>query len=703
MDLHHILITGGNGMIGNNIMVGYKPNSSLLDITNTNSIINYINSINKPSCILHLASLNLRDCEKNLLKAIDVNINGTINMLNTAKQLDIPFVFLSSGAVFSSNNNNECFTENYKTKPNSVYGKTKDTAEKIVLTYEKSIIIRTGWLFGGQQKNHNKFVENSINNLILNKCVYGSNDFYGSPTFVIDLIEKMNYLILNSKYGIYHIINSGFANGYDIAIEIAKILNKPLDLVNSVQSTSVPNASLDRSKSECLNSIIFNDMRNWKTALKEYVNLYLNNIQNYGNKTIIPKILKETDNYKTRIFCRLCNNSDLKVVYKLKDTPPANHFVENLKYQESFPLTLSKCNNCNHFQLLEILNPSSLYSNYLYFSSVSNTMVNHLKENIKFFINQYNINYSDNILEIGANDGVCIKELLNLGYNNIIGVDPASNINKLHNLPIICDFFNSDIIKNSMIQNKKFKLIFAFHCLAHIEDIKNVFETVNSLLTDDGIFIFEVGYFNDIINNNNFDVIYHEHIDYHTCNAMDNFTKINNMCLFDVSHNNIQSGSIQFYICKNNNFKKQINTNVELFKKNELNDNIFNIVKLDYWKSNIINSINEINYFMISLVNNGKKIAGYGASAKSTTFLHQCNLTSYTINYIIDDNIYKQNLFTPGTHIPIKSKDYLLNNLVDYIIILSWNFSDDLINQLIPYINTNHTRIIIPFPKFKIL
>jgi SAM-dependent methyltransferase len=580
--------------------------------------------------------------------------------------------------------------------PNSIYGYTKNSSELIIKTYEKSIIIRTGWLFGGIQKTHNKFVELVINNLLSNTKIKGSNDFFGSPTYTYDLIEKMKDLISNNKFGIHHIVNSGFANGYDIALEIAKILQKPYDLIENVVAKDVPNASLNRSKSECLTTIYKeNILRNWKKALNEYINKYLT------KHNLIMKV-KSKKYWTTRDTCRLCDSYDLYVFFILESTPPANHFMTSEIIQDIIPLSLSKCQNCNHIQLIEKIEPSYLYSNYLYLSSISDTMVTHLKKSVNRFVNIFKIKKTDHILEIGANEGICVKELLDNGFDNVIGIDPASNINKLHKLPIICDYFGSNIIHNNKIKNKKFKLIYSFHCCAHIENIQDVFHTIYKLLDEGGICIIEVGYFNEIFKQSNFDVIYHEHIDYHTCYVMNNFLKTKNMLLFDVVKiNNIQSGSIQFYICKDNPYRRDISDNIDVFIKEEMSNKIFDINSLLYWKINIIKSVNEFNDIIIGLVNRGKKIGGYGASAKSTTFLYQCKMNNYLIKYIIDDNHLKQHKYTPGLHIPIKSREYICIEPLDYIIILSWNFTDDIVKIIKSY--TCNIRIIIPFPKFQII
>lgn len=696
----NILITGGSGMIGSNIHFGYKPTSKEMDITNINSIENYISNINEISCIIHLAAINLRDSENNHCKSIDLNINGTINMLSIAMKLDIPFVLVSTGAVFSSNNTNSKFDENFETTPNCMYGYTKSSSEKIALLYNKTIIIRSGWLFGGNQRTHYKFVENVINNLIMNTEIKASNDFFGSPTYVVDLIEQMKNIIINLKYGIHHVVNSGIASGYDIAMEIANILNKDYSLINSVTSDLVPNAGPQRSKSEILETIYQdNQLRLWKNALQDYVNAYLKQKGYDTNKTINSLKIKNR-HWTNRGKCRLCNSVNINVFFNLEPTPPANHFVNTPTIQEKIPLDICICNDCKHIQLVQIVDPIYQYSNYIYVSSTSNTMIEHLKQNVIYFTEYLNLSKNDNILEIGANDGVCVKHLLDNGFYNIVGVDPADNINKRHQLPIICDFFGSNIL--DLLKNKynSFKLIYAFHCCAHIENIQDVFNTVYELLDDNGTFIMEVGYFYEIYKNNSFDTIYHEHIDYHTSKAIQQFSLKYNLVLYNIRETKIQGGSIQFFFSKNMSINVE-DTVFDTLKKEEIIQ-LHSLQVLNKFKINVLRCGKDINYLLNSLVTYGKKIAGYGASAKSTTFLHQFKLSNKLFEFIIDDNIFKQNLYSPGLHIPIKSFEILDVEKIDYIIILSWNFVNEIIQKLEPY-RQNGLRIIVPFPEIKII
>jgi len=696
--LHNCLISGGNGMIGKNIDFGIKPSSNEMDITNKQSIQDFVSKLNNITCIIHLAAINIRESEDNPYKSIDININGTIEMLNIAMKFDIPFVFVSTGAVFSSKYENDVFYEDSEQNPNCIYGQTKASSEKIALLYKKTILIRTGWLFGGHQKNHYKFVENTINNLLTNTYVNASNNFFGSPTFVKDFIEKMKFLIINLKYGIHHVVNSGSGSGYDIALEICNNLCISETLINSIPSNQIPNSGPMRSSSEILDTNYdCNKMRSWKEALKEYIELYVHQ----KNINIKPSLINRTSkNWSNRTTCRFCNSNRLYVFFNLESTPPANHFLKTPLKQEYIPLDICICNNCYHIQLKQIVCPEYQYSNYLYVSSTSKTMSHHLENSVIEFTQLLNLSNDDNILEIGANDGACIRHLLNNGFNNVIGVDPAKNINSLHSLPIICDFFGSNIVSKLHNKINNFKLIYAFHCCAHIEDIQDVFKTIYTLLDNNGSFIMEVGYFYEVFKNKLFDVIYHEHIDYHTTTAIQSFGFKQNLLLYKVKENNIQGGSIQFYFTKNMNM--QIDDSVNNFIQKESEFNLFNIDKLNSWKNLIIQNGKDINYIIGSLIRHNKVIIGYGAPAKLTTFMHQYKLTSSTIKYIIDDNILKHNLYTPGLHIKIKPISIFQTERIDYVIIFSWNFADEIIKKLEPY-RQNGLRLIIPFPEIKII
>jgi len=408
--------------------------------------------------------------------------------------------------------------------------------------------------------------------------------------------------------------------------------------------------------------------------------------------------MDENKLWSNRSKCRLCNSSSLQNILKLTPTPPANNYVNEPVTQSTIPLDLSICGDCMHIQLKQIVKPEHLYSNYIYVSCASKVMEDHLVDGINHIIKENNIERHSNILEIGANDGTCIKHLICNGYTNVVGVDPAANLHKTHNLPIICDFFGSSI--KSKIGYRSFKLIYAFHCCPHIEDIQDVFTTIYELLEDDGIFVMEVGYFYEVFKKKLFDTIYHEHIDYHTCTVLQRFAKIKNLNLYDIGENNIQGGSIRFFFSKD--LSRPVTQNVMNSIQKESSIQLFNIVNLRNWQRNITLCKQDILCLFNGIKSSGKKIAGYGASAKSTTFLYHYGLCKDSIEFIIDDSVLKHNLYTPGLNIPIKPISILDNEHIDYIIILSWNFTTNIIENLKKY-RSSGLRIIIPFPEITIV
>ena len=696
VDLDNAIITGGSGMVGLNIPFGIKPSSLELNVTNAIQINEYFDTHKGASCIIHLVALNLRDSEKDPSKAIDININGTTNMVNIAKKLNIPFIVISSGAVFSSFNSNMKFSETDLPSPNCIYGSTKHAAEKIALTYDKTLLIRTGWLFGGNQKSHYKFVEHAVNNIITNNSVICCNDFYGSTTYVVDLINRMKELIVSNTVGIHHIVNEGISTGAEVGEYIASLLHKPVSLIDKRPFSDVPNSGPRRSSTEILTTNSPTKLRDWKLALAEYIAV----IQAKHSATEITIVTEETlvKQWSKRDKCRLCTSTNLIDFFNLKPTPPANHFVKEPTKQELIPLDLALCKICHHIQLREIVDPAFLYSNYFYVSSTSGVMTRHLKESVLHFTKE--LSKDANILEIGANDGVCIKELLENGFVNVLGVDPASNIHSRHTLPILCDFFGSKSKDKILSKYANFKLIYAFHCMAHIEDIQDVFKTIYELLENDGVFIMEVGYFYEVFRTKQFDVIYHEHIDYHTCTAIDTFGRNNGLYLYNIQENSIQGGSIQFHFAKNK--ETVVQDSVKRAIQKEADIELFSNPILNKWQFSIEKICTDMNCIINSFVNSGKTIAAYGASAKSTTFLHQLRISRNTIKYIVDDNIYKQNFYSPGLHIPVKSSEALSLDRVDYIIILSCNFAEEIVARLDVHRKAG-LRIIIPFPEIRII
>jgi methylation protein EvaC len=401
--------------------------------------------------------------------------------------------------------------------------------------------------------------------------------------------------------------------------------------------------------------------------------------------------------------CSFCHSEKLDEILKFGDVALAGAFLKKsqIQYEKKYPLTLLFCNSCNAVQVKERIDPSTLFNNYFYFSSAIDTLNNHFSEyalEIKEIINT-----DSQILEIGCNDGVLLKPLYKVGFKNLFGIDPAQNVISKINIPVtlINDFFSYQVSNKIKEEYGPFKLILANNVFAHINNINDLTEGIYNLLDDDGIFIFEVHYLHSLLDNFQFDFIYHEHIYYYSILALKNHFNKNKMEIFDIKKIKTHSGSVRVYVSKKNNVKFKIKPEVskiineELSLKYNSSDTFINYFK------DIIFYCKKLNKKLISLKKSNKVIYGYGASGRANTILQLSNIDNKLLDCIIDDNPEKHNYLTPGTHIPIKSRHFIKTNKPDYILVLAWSFYKEIKMRNIDYFNSGG-MFIIPFPNLYI-
>ena len=410
-------------------------------------------------------------------------------------------------------------------------------------------------------------------------------------------------------------------------------------------------------------------------------------------------------NHHLRTSCRQCDSSDLILAIKLKETPLANAFINKSKVKEKqslYPLNVYFCNECKHLQLLDVIDPEYLYKNYLYVSGTSNVFVNHFQK----YFQCIKENYFKNglIIDIGSNDGTLLEFFKEDGYK-VLGIEPAKKIateaiNK--GIPTFIDFFNNDLSKRILTSHGSASVITANNVFAHIDNPKSFLKGIKNLIKDaKGIFIIEVSYLLDVIKDNLFDTIYHEHLDYHSIISLNKFFNKNGFEIFNIDHVDSHGGSVRIFTqLKDGQFN--IDNSVKEFLIKEIE---FGLDKIDTYLnfSEKINNIGrELKTLLESLKSNGKKIVGYGAPAKATTLMYHFDIGPEIISYIIDDSKWKQELYTPGMHIPIVSKNYLKEKKPDYILILAWNFASSIIKNNSDFHNKGG-KFIIPLPRLEVI
>ena len=374
--------------------------------------------------------------------------------------------------------------------------------------------------------------------------------------------------------------------------------------------------------------------------------------------------------------CRSCGNINLKRVVSLGYQPLANNLLNKKEEEcELYPLELNYCSKCFNCQLSIAVDPKKMFSNYLYTSSTSLSFRNHFVEASKNYIKQLKLKPKKSyIIDIGSNDGVALKPFKDLGFNKILGIEPAKNLAKLANNNKIKTFNGFLEIKNLKNIRKNADLILASNVFAHSDKLKEMAECMLKLLSKNGTIVIEVQYLLNTLQDLTFDNIYHEHYNYWSLTSLVNFFNQFDSTIFKAEKINTHGGSIRIYIKKGK--KIMIENNVKTFLKEEVDYGIKEfktyqkfgdkIIKL---KENVINNMNKLKV-------KNKKIIGYGAPAKASTALNFFGISNQ-IDFIIEDNKLKHNKFIPGVKIQIKDKKNVKDKNSS-ILVLAWNFFEDI-------------------------
>ena len=373
--------------------------------------------------------------------------------------------------------------------------------------------------------------------------------------------------------------------------------------------------------------------------------------------------------------CRSCGNNKLRRVVSLGYQPLANNLLKKKDEKCAlYPLEMNYCDKCHNCQLSVAVDPKKIFSNYLYTSSTSSSFRGHFIAAAKNYIKKFKLKPNKSyIIDIGSNDGVALKPFKDLGFKNILGVEPAKNLAKLANKNKIKTYNGFLEKKNLKNIKKNADLILASNVFAHSDNLKEMAECMIQLLSKKGIIIIEVQYLMDTLKDLTFDNIYHEHYNYWSLTSLMNFFKQFQVKIIRAEKINTHGGSIRIYISKNKNKKSEKNVKDLLIKEEKFGIKDFRTYqnfgeKVYKISENVIKNLN-------NLKKKNKSIVGYGAPAKATTALNFFGL-SKKIDFIVEDNNLKHNKFVPGVNIPIYKKNKITKK--NTILVLAWNFFDEI-------------------------
>ncbi len=380
-------------------------------------------------------------------------------------------------------------------------------------------------------------------------------------------------------------------------------------------------------------------------------------------------------NFFSLKICRCCGNRKIKKIIDLGNQPLANNLKSNpYKKDEFFPLKINYCPKCHNCQLSICVNPKKLFNRYLYLSSVSKTLKTHFTNAAKKYIKYFNLKKTSLIIDIGSNDGIGLIPFKDMGYKNVIGIEPAKNLAKLSNskgIKTLNDYLDEKVIFKI---RRKADLVLASNVFAHSHDLKDMAKNMLNLLKQDGTVIIEVQYILDMIKSNTFDNIYHEHFNYWSLTSINFLFNSLNSFIYRVERIDTHGGSIRIFITKNK--KKKIQRNVFKLLNTEKKFGLYKISTYKNFASQIQNSKKKFKKKFGKIFRKNGKIIFFGAPAKATTMLNYYGVSNQA-QCIIEDNILKINKFLPGVNIPIYSKDKIKSKS-NLVVVLAWNFFEEI-------------------------
>lgn len=404
-------------------------------------------------------------------------------------------------------------------------------------------------------------------------------------------------------------------------------------------------------------------------------------------------------------ICRSCGADQGVNILDLGIQPLANNFLKpgDLNSQEpKFPLGLAVCKNCWLMQITALVPPVELFSEYLYFSSFSDTMLRHAREAVGRYIKEFSLGPDSFAIEIASNDGYLLQNFISTGIP-CLGVEPAANIAKVareKGIDTVVEFFGESCAKTLAAKKRNADLILGNNVFAHAPEINDFVAGLKYLLNPQGRIVLESAYGMDMVDHIEFDTIYHEHVFYFSLTSLIPLFKRHGLDIFRAEHLSIHGGSLRFFAAHAGAFP--VEDSVVAILEDEARRGVTSLEYYGKFSQRVTALKKSLCDLLVSLKREGKSIAAYGASAKGTTLLNYLGIGNDILDFVADRSTYKQGLITPGTHIPVVAADQLAARKPDYALLLTWNFADEILKQQEEY-RRRGGRFIIPVPDVRIV
>ena len=417
-----------------------------------------------------------------------------------------------------------------------------------------------------------------------------------------------------------------------------------------------------------------------------------------------PEIISE--HFSSRHWCRLCNSKALELALPIAPSPIADAYIPASRLgipQELYPLDLYLCKDCGHIQNIDIVNPELLFRDYLYTTSSSSGLVAHFKKYAADIVVGFAVEPGSLIVEIGSNDGSLLRSFKEYGLQ-VLGIDPALTIAEratASGIETLPDFFTASLASKIREERGHATIIAANNVFAHSDNLADIVRGVRNLLADDGVFVFEVSYLVDIVDEYLFDTVYHEHLSYHSIGPLDLFLERLGMQLFDVQRISSKGGSIRGFAQRSPIGKRTKQAAIGQMIEAERQRGFYQIGLYQAYSKRISERRDALNHFLEERLCEGKLIWGYGASTTATTLIWDFCLTR-KLGCILDDNPAKHGLYSPASHIPVIPSEEIYIRRPDYIVILAWQYATPIIQRHQKYLEEGGC-FVVPLPELHII
>lgn len=644
-----ILLTGGAGLLGSELLKLdadlVAPSRHELDITDAAAVGAFISSV-QPDTILHAAAAtNNRDIEASPNEALDVNIQGTVNLAKACQGTRIRLVFLSTDYVYKGDRGN--YSESDELLPSNLYAWTKLAGEAAVRTVPNHLVIRTS--FGRSEFDYPA----------------AFTDKWSSKDYVDILAPE---ILQATRSPLTGIVNIGGPRR--TLFEYAKTRNPEVKAIERGDSahSSPADTSLDLTR--------WNDYK--------------------AGRGVVRAVSS----------CRVCGGGALEKYLDLGMMPLANNLAQSAGdaiAMRRFPMQVQYCPDCSLSQLTVVVDPREMFSHYTYRSSVNKGYIKHCRAMAGSVKDALGLKPGDLVVDIAGNDGALLREFRDALGVDVLNVDPAENISVIaeaSGIPTINDFWSIEIAQKILDEHQPPKLITATNVFAHVDDVRGFISAAQHCLAESGALMLEFPYGVDFIEHREFDTIYFEHLSYVLIEPVTRLARESGMEVFDVQKQDIHGGTVRVFI--GNAGQHGVKESVALFLEGEKSGGYHGVQKYLDWNREIDELIGDLSGQLRSLKEKGARIAAFAASAKGNTLLNACRLDVNTVDYIVDDTPEKIGRFSPGNGIPIVDRAVLESDPPDYLVILAWNFAREIMENTSGF-RERGGKYIIPIPSFRIV